>query len=481
MANEQQVYRKLNELERELARKDREYEKKTKALADKYKKEMIELEILQQKKLNETEEKVREELTCEINRKEEELASKLDAAERDALERYRQAKQDVEDTRRVLDEAVNHFEDEISQIYSDLQIKEENEKDYANESIFDANRVIDNIKNEPHEAFYPNKLITYTETVKKAAEQVKNNLCQAAIATSVSAKYAATRFLSDVIKMKSLWTQTYEELKKLSEEINAKIDQVEENIKKVNNLENKDCAETEFDFFTKGEFGKFFTEINTINSQIEKCEEAGIKAYLKDKDAMNIDKMNEFITFLKEGNRRIFDLTTVYNVNRNSYDERVQMAEAIMHLFKEELGFAVVENGFEELDRFCAKKEHVVNYISKLQTEPKDQNILGTYEICLKKDDFWVTVGIEPYVPMPEENSDDLNRIRYHVVTGNWAPNRSFEYITEYILRVCDIDSKHVDCVNTKSKKPDNKEISITNASADSMKKLFREQKKSMN
>lgn len=479
MASEQQVYRRIENLEKELDRRDKEYEKSVKDLSQKYKKEMHDLQVLQQKKLHEAEENARKAIIFEINKKEAELAEKLDEAEHEALQRYKQSKQELENTRKMLEEAEAHFEEEVRNICNEMQLKKEAELEYANEAITDANSVIDEILDEPHEAFYPNKFSTFVDAVKNATNQIKNDLCQAAIATAVSAKYAAKRFLSDVLKMKNLWKETFEELTKIVADVNDKLKIVEADIKKLSEIENDDLVKVEFNYFTKGEYEKFSSFIGEINEQINKCKQLGIEAYLKDKDAMTIDSMEKYIKDLSDYNQRIFDLCSLYNTNRNSYDERLDLADDLINLFEDELGYTVLDKGFEELDILDKKKAYVSDYVEKLQKEEKHLNIQGTYEIFLEKEDFLLTIGIEPYVV--NNDTDDLNKIRYHAIRGNCIPSSDFSYIKKHIRKKIEIDEKNVECLNTKSDKSNDKEIHISNSNVENMKKLYREQKREIN
>ena len=235
------------------------------------------------------------------------LEQRLDQQQQQMAKEYMRLEEELIKARTEADMRTKELEAEVDRIRQKQEAKLVMAAAEARRYLDEAQQALDQVRNMPYEAFYPQKIDTYLRTMQNTADLIKQGLQEAAVAVAISTRSAMERFSLDIQDEQNRWQVEYDTMCILCEEAVHQMDSWREEWKKQAKTPSAsaEALDTAISFWstawhgeeasygTEGWFMEKAKKLSSYEKENLRVKQLGTTAYLKEEGAMSIEDLRE--------------------------------------------------------------------------------------------------------------------------------------------------------------------------------------------
>ena len=284
----------------------------------------------------------------ERRRLEREINSKLSGLDSDYKELLRRVKND-EEQRTKQDKK---FQQALTNLHSDISQRDKDKSNEATEYLRNAQNVLREIDNKPHEKFLPGRFDIFANTLKDGRQLFRAGLFEAAVAVGLSVKSGLERLGYDIDDKVNEWEKNFAlfstKLESLREKLNHEIS---ERGKEINSNIRNDVI-NDIDFWSRGEFVEVVELVKKYREILKACSQLGKEEFIKRTDSPSTDELKKFVDEIDSADKKFSGLSVIYKARYLAACERSDMGEKVIDFMAGEINLMWLENltGFHDND-----------------------------------------------------------------------------------------------------------------------------------
>ncbi len=284
----------------------------------------------------------------ERRRLEREINSRLSDLDSDYKELLRRVKND-EEQRTKQDKK---FQQALTNLHSDLSQRDKDKSNEATEYLRNAQNVLREIDNKPHEKFLPGRFDIFANTLKDGRQLFRAGLFEAAVAVGLSVKSGLERLGYDIDDKVNEWEKNFAlfstKLESLREKLNHEIS---ERGKEINSNIRNDVI-NDIDFWARGEFVEVVELVKKYREILKASSQLGKEKFIKSADSPSTDELKTFADEIDSADKKFSGLSAIYKARYLAACERSDMGEKVIDFMTGEINLTWLENltGFHDND-----------------------------------------------------------------------------------------------------------------------------------
>ena len=276
----------------------------------------------------------------ERRRLEREINSKLSGLDSDYKELLRRVKND-EEQRTKQDKK---FQQALTNLHSDLSQRDKDKSNEATEYLRNAQNVLREIDNKPHEKFLPGRFDIFANTLKDGRQLFRAGLFEAAVAVGLSVKSGLERLGYDIDDKVNEWEKNFAlfstKLESLREKLNHEIS---ERGKEINSNIRNDVI-NDIDFWARGEFVEVVELVKKYREILKASSQLGKEKFIKSADSPSTDELKTFADEIDSADKKFSGLSAIYKARYLAACERSDMGEKVIDFMTGEINLTWLEN-----------------------------------------------------------------------------------------------------------------------------------------